>query len=218
MAEGTDPIGEIHTYGMDVKKREIYIHGCHGSFETEDPGVDYRMASSTIKNLRFLDSLSNSPILVHMHSVGGNWNDGMAIYDSIKLSKSWISILVYGQAESMSSIVLQAADSRIMMPNAHFMSHYGSSGWSQDYLSAQNAAKYEQTITDIMFDLYSENCINGKFFKEHYKIPTLEKVKGFLKRKLKSGDWYLCAHEAVYYGFADSVITSRKYGSIDSLK
>jgi len=213
----TDPIGEVHAYGVDVKKREIYIHGYHGSFE-EDPGVDYRMASYAIKNLRFLDSINNTPILVHMHSVGGNWNDGMAIYDAIKLSKSWVSVLVYGQAESMSSIVLQAADSRVMMPHAHFMSHYGSSGWSQDYLSAQNAAKYEQTIADIMFDIYAEKCMGGKFFKEHYKSATIEKVKGFLKRKLKSGDWYLGAHEAVYYGFADSVITSKKHGSIDSLK
>ena len=63
-----------------------------------------------------------------------------------------------------------------------------------------------------MLDIYSVNCTKGKFFKEHYKQPTEEKVKGFIK-KLKSGDWYL-SHEAVYYGFADSVITHRSYGSI----
>ena len=36
----------------------------------------------------------------------------------------------------------------------------------------------------------------------------MEKVKTFLYRKLKSGDWYISAEDAVYYGFADSIIDS----------
>ncbi len=213
----SDPIGEIHTYNVDLKNREVFLHGHHGQFE-EDPGVEYRMASTFIKNIRTLDALNNQPIVIHMHSVGGNWSDGMAIYDSISLCRSHVAILVYGQAESMSSVVMQAADLRVMMPNAYFMSHYGSTGWSQDYLSAQNAAKFEQSIANAMFDIYAEKCVHGKFFKEHYKLPTAEKVKAFLKRKLKSGDWYLNANEAVYYGFADGVVSGRKYENINSLK
>ena len=42
----------------------------------------------------------------------------MAIFDAIKICRSHVTILVYGQAESMSSIILQAADKRIMMPNS----------------------------------------------------------------------------------------------------
>jgi len=37
-------------------------------------------------------------------------------------------------------------------------------------------------------------------------------------RKLKDGDWYLDANEAVYYGLSDAVLESRKYPHIDSLK
>ncbi len=48
-----------------------------------------------------------------MHSVGGSWNDGMAIFDAIQLSKSYVTIISYGQAESMSSVILQAADKRV---------------------------------------------------------------------------------------------------------
>ena len=213
----SDPIGEIHTYGTDAKNREVYLHGCHGTFE-EDPGVEYRMATTFIKNIRSLDIINNQPIVVHMHSVGGNWSDGMAIYDAISLCRSHVAILTYGQAESMSSIILQAADLRVMMPNAYFMAHYGSSGYDGDYLSVQNASKFEQVMTDTMINIYAEKCIEGKFFREHYKSPTLDRVKGYLKRKLKSGDWYLNAHEAVYYGFADGVIASRKYENINSLK
>ena len=142
----------------------------------------------------------------------------MAIYDAIQMCRSHVTILVYGQAESMSSIILQAADLRVMTPNAHFMSHYGSGGFSTDYLSNQNGAKFDKAITNIMFDIYADSCVRGKFFKEHYKSPTEDKVKAYLQRKLKSGDWYLNAHESVYYGFADGVMGSRKLENIDKLK
>lgn len=207
----------LHLYNVDTKQREIYLHGQHGSFD-EDPGVDYRMATSFIKNIRALDASKSDPILIHMHSLGGNWGDGIAIFDAIKLCRSHVTMLVYGQAESMSSIILQAADTRVMMPSSYFMSHYGSSDCSGSYLDAQNWAKFEQVILEHMLDIYTEKCVKGKFFKEHYKQVTSDKVKGYIRRKLRSGDWYLNAHESVYYGFADAVITSKKYGSINSLK
>ena len=213
----SDPTGEIHSYGVDIRNREIYLHGQHGQFE-EDPGVEYRMATSFIKNIRQLESLKQDNILIHMHSVGGNWADGMAIYDAIKMSKSYITILAYGQAESMSSIILQAADYRAMMPNAYFMCHYGSSGGEADYLSAQNGVKFEKTLTASMFSIYADKCIRGKFFQEHYKDPKIEKIKGYLKRKLKLGDWYLNAHESVYYGFADIVMGTKRSTSIEKIK
>ena len=47
---------------------------------------------------------------------------------------------------------------------------------------------------------------------------TEEKVKNYLKRKLKDGDWYLDPHEAVFYGFADCVLTTKKCPTINSVK
>ena len=213
----TDVPGDIHAYGIDIKNREIYLHSYISNVE-EDPGVEYRMATTFIKNLRLLDSQSERHILIHMHSVGGEWNDGMAIYDAILLCRSYVTIIVYGQAESMSSIILQAADQRIMMPNAYFMCHFGSSENDGNFLDVQNFMKFENKTLDIMIDIYSEVATNGKFFKEHYKNVTQDKVKNYIKRKMKEGDWYLDSNETVYYGFADSVITSNTYGSINSLK
>ncbi len=60
-----------------------------------------------------------------------------------------------------------------------------------------------------MMDIYSNSCVDGKFFKDKYgSKPEVDKVKNFLYRKLKSGDWYITADEAVYYGFADEVINT----------
>jgi len=217
MTLSVDTISDVHTYGLDAKSREIYLHGYVANCE-EDPGVDYRMASNFIKNIRILDSMSNDPIFIHMHSIGGEWNDGMAMYDAISLAKSYVAIIVYGQAESMSSVLLQSADSRIMMPNAYFMSHFGSSMYSGNFLDAQNAAKYDLNVLDTMLDIYTESCVDGKFFKEHYDPLDEAKVRGFLRRKLKDGDWYLNANESVYYGLADCVLSTKKCPDINSLK
>ena len=114
----------------------------------------------------------------------GEWSDGMAIYDAIVMSKCYVTIIAYGQAESMSSIILQAADRRLMTPNTYFMSHYGSTAAGGEYQSVQNWVKYEKRICDIMLDIYSGSCIGGKFFKEKYgHKPDQEKVKTFLTKK-----------------------------------
>lgn len=213
----TEMVDAIHNYGIDPKNRELYLHGYVVNTE-EDPGIEYKMAATFYKNIRMLDTISNDPIIIHMHSLGGNWNDGMVIYDAIKLCKSHVTIIAYGQAESMSSIIFQAADKRVMMPNAYFMCHFGSSGYFGNYLDVQKAGVFHKKITEKMLDIYTESCVNGKYFKEHYTEPEYEKVKNYLKRKLKDGDWYLDANESVYYGFADMVLNHRKHKTIDSLK
>lgn len=199
---------DFHDYGANINTREIFLHNHYHAEDNQNPGVEYRMANSFIKNLRALDIRSNNPITIHMQSIGGEWTDGMAIFDAISMCRSYVTIIVYGQAESMSSIILQAADYRYMTPNAHFMSHYGSTDINTDYLSAMNCAHHEHRIADIMFNIYAKRCVDGQFFKDKFgKKPTEKQVKQFLIRKLKSGDWYLNAEESVYYGFADAIMT-----------
>lgn len=217
MTLNVDPISDVNSYGLDCRNREIYLHSYVGNMD-EDPGVDYRMAGTFYKNIRLLDSQNKKPILIHMHSIGGQCADGMVIFDAITICQSFVTILVYGQAESMSSVILQAADRRVMMPNAYFMCHYGSSGYEGNYKDVQKAADFEKRETEIMLDIYAEHMLESKYIKEKYTDPTHEKVKNLLKRKFKDGDWYLNAEEAVYHGFADHVINSRRYPTIDSLK
>ena len=167
------------------------------------------MSNTFLKNLRALELKSSSPIIIHMQSVGGEWSDGMVIYDAISMCRCHVTIVGYGQAESMSSIILQAGDTRYLTQNTYFMAHYGSTSAVGEYLSVQNWAKYEKHICEVMMDIYSNSCSGGKFFKDKYgPKPEVEKVKNFLYRKLKSGDWYITADEAVHYGFADEVINT----------
>ena len=167
------------------------------------------MSNTFIKNIRALEIKSDKPIIIHMQSVGGEWSDGMAIYDAIQMCRCHVTMIAYGQAESMSSIIFQSADTRLITPNTYFMSHYGSTAAGGGYLDVQNWVKYEKRICDTMIDIYAQSCVGGKYFKEKYgSSPDIEKVKTYLFRKLKSGDWYISAEDAVYYGFADEIIDS----------
>jgi len=208
-----DILHNFHDYCTDIKSREIFLHNYYD--HEENKGVEYRMASVFLKNLRALELSSNKNILVHLYSVGGEWNDCMAIYDSIYLSQSNITMVSYGQTESSSTIILQAATTRVLMPSTYFMVHYGSSGFHSHFLNVQNWNKYEKYVCDYMMDIYAERCVHGNFFKE--KNYTLDQVKKYLYKKFKDGDWYMTAEEAVYYGFADGVLGNRQYPSLDSL-
>ena len=141
-----DLLYDLHNYGANLDTREIFLHNYYTSGDDENPGVEYKMSNTFLKNLRALELKSDKPIIIHMQSVGGEWSDGMAIYDAITMSKCHITMIAYGQAESMSSIIFQAADSRLITPNTYFMSHYGSSAVGGHYLNVQNWIKYEKYI------------------------------------------------------------------------
>lgn len=206
-------LNDFHEYAACIKNREIFLHNYPDNYENQ--GVEYKMANIFLKNIRALNISSGKSILVHLFSIGGEWNDCMAMYDAIQFSNAYITMLGYGQIESASGILFQAAATRILMPNSYFMAHYGNSGVGGSYLDVQNWSKYEQYICDIMMTIYAEKCVAGKFFKA--KGYSIEQVKKFLYRKLKSGDWYLRPEEAVYYGFADGVLGDRYYPSLDQL-
>lgn len=200
---------DFHDYGANIATREIFLHNHYHTEDNQNPGVEYRMSNTFLKNLRALDMRSDQAITIHMQSIGGDWSDGMAIYDAISMCRSYVTIIAYGQASSMSSIILQAADYRALTPNTHFMCHFGSTDISMDYLSAMNYADYEKQMCDIMFNIYAKRCVDGKFFAEKFgKKPSEKQVKQYLIRKFKSGDWYMGANEAIYYGFADAVLNN----------
>tara|TARA_B100001778_G_C18579472_1_gene626712 strand:- start:526 stop:1197 length:672 start_codon:yes stop_codon:yes gene_type:complete len=203
-----DILYDYHNYSCNIASREIFLHNHYGSNDEENPGVEYKMSNTFIKNLRALDAKSSDQVTIHMHSVGGEWSDGMAIFDAITMSRCYVTIVAYGQVESMSSIIFQAADTRYITPNTYFMSHFGSTAAIGEYLSVQNLVKYEKQICDIMLSVYAKRCVEGNFFVEKYGKGASTKVKNYLSTKLKSGDWYITANEAVNYGFADKVVDS----------
>ena len=206
---------DIHNYAIDVDNREIYLHS-HFS-ESEEFGVDYRSAITFEKNLRYLNTLSLEPIMVHMHLPGGDWQDCLGIYDNIKTSKSPVCIVAYAKVESSSTVLLQAADLRILSPNTNFLIHYGSISVDNEHKAALSMVQWSEKESQKMIDIFTERCIDSRVFKEKNWKRTIAK-KHIVHQLATKRDWILTAEEAVDYGFADGILGSKKFPNIDYIK
>jgi ATP-dependent protease ClpP protease subunit len=207
----------IHSHGIDIQNREIYLHS-YLSDSGEEGGVDYRCAVTFEKNLRYLNLLSLEPILVHMHLPGGDWQDCLGMYDAIKASKAKVIILAYAKAESSSSVLLQAADLRILMPNTNVLIHYGSFSVDAEHSKAAAAGiQWNERECDKMIDVFTDRCMNSSICKEKNWKRMMAK-KHIVSQLANKCDWILTSEEALYYGFADGVLGSKKFPNIDYLK
>lgn len=207
-AKSEDPIFHLHEYDIDVASRHIYLMGIDRGYEAitdaegSEPGVDYVMANRFIRNLNICMRSSKDPIVIHMKTCGGDWVEGMAIYDAIKACPNPVTILAYGHARSMSSIILQAANKRVMMPNSYFMYHDGTIGqygtWKQFYSNAE----FFKGTREIMLDIYARAMqLNGEF-----KSKPLATIKTYLSQEMdKKEDVFLTAKGAVRKNLADEI-------------
>lgn len=208
---------EVHSQNIDVKNREVYLHS-YLSESDDEGGVDFRSAIVFAKNIRLLNIISADPILVHMHLPGGVWEDGLGIYDTIKSSKSKVCILAYAKVESASSIIFQAADKRVLMPNTHMLIHYGSLSIDDEHRAAKSTFEWSEKESLKMIDIFTEKCAQSPLIKEKKKWNKYIIKKHIMSQLANRSDWILDAEEAVHYGFADGVLGDRKFPTIDSLK
>jgi ATP-dependent Clp protease protease subunit len=208
-------ISEIHNHHINHLTREIYLHGYVDA--DEEPGVDYRMATSFIKNLHILGLQNSQNILVHMHTIGGSWSDGMAMFNAMRLAKTPVTIMGYAQASSMSGIVFQAADKRVLMPDCELMIHHGSIAVDDTTMAVKSAVDQNEKSCQRMLQIFAEKAVMGKYFKE--RKYSLKRAMTFIDQKIKqAGDWYLMPDEAVYYGFADGIFGEKGFETLAKIR
>ena len=206
---------DIHNININTKTREIYLHSSTDS--EEESGVEFRTTIAFIKNIRYLNSLSNEPILIHMHLPGGVWEDCMAIYDTIQSSPSKIYILAYAKVESASSIIFQAPCYRVMMPNSHMLIHYGSLSIENEHKAVMSSMHWSEKESNKMIEIFTNRCLSSPMVAEKNWKKFMVR-KHILAQLDNKSDWILNSDEAVYYGFADGVLGDKKFPTIDKLK
>jgi ATP-dependent Clp endopeptidase proteolytic subunit ClpP len=143
--------------------RTIYM-GSQTYIEGEESGTDHLMAEKMVKLLHILDSQApnaDKPINIIMNNPGGEVTHGMAIYDAIKLCKNHVTIKVIGQASSMGSIILQAADHRVMTENSKIVIHWGGVGVSSSNRNVYKNIDNIKTTDKWMVDMFLEK-VGGK--------------------------------------------------------
>lgn len=206
----------IHNYSIDIENREIFLHSHIMDCEDES-GVDYRCAITFEKNLRYLNLISNDPIIIHMHMPGGDWSDCLGIYDAIINSNAPIGCLAYAKAESASGVIFQAADLRILMPNSYVLIHYGSLSLDGEHKAAMSNIQWNEKEAKKMLDIFTEKASVSKMAKEKDWKKTAVK-KHIISQLSNKSDWILTAEEAVYYGFADGIYGQGSFVNVEAMK
>ncbi len=54
---------DLHNHCVNLNLRDIYLHSYYIKDDVDEPGVDYRQATTFIKNLHLLDQPPFKPIL-----------------------------------------------------------------------------------------------------------------------------------------------------------
>lgn len=219
-SDRSELIYDIHEFGLNHDTREIYLHGYIQADDANlsDPGVDYRMCSNFVKNLHILTAMdSKKPILIHMMTCGGCWNYGMAIHDAIAFCKNPVTILAYAHARSMSSIIIQAADYRVLMPNADFLVHFGTAEHSGDAMSVVAEGDQLKRANLRMLEIYADKVIDSKH--SSYLGKKKVAIQNLLRKIMNENrEWYMTPQEAIELNLIDAVLGDKGFESVVKLR
>lgn len=159
--------------------------------------VTDKSAAEVVEKLLYLDMLDHEKeITFYMSTPGGSISAGMSVYDTMKLIKAPVKVVVTGIAMSMGSILLSAAPKgrRFLFPSARVMIHQPlimgeMSGTAVDmHIQAIELERMREELNKILAEASGQ---------------SLEKIAADTDR-----DFFMTAQEAIEYGLADAIVTS----------
>lgn len=168
-----------------LKERKVFLWG-----EVSD-----KSARDVTEKLLYLEmEKPGEAITFYINTPGGSITAGMAIYDTMKLISSPITVVVTGMAASMGSILLCGAEKgkRLLYPHSRVLIH-------QPLISGQMIA----VAVDIHIQAREMERLRDELntiLAESSGQP-LEKIQKDTDR-----DFYMTAKEAIAYGLADAVV------------
>ena len=156
-------------------------------------GVDEEMLEVIQKGFHLM---RNSPITLKLSSGGGDVNAGLAICDIMHTHKHRVTVEVWGRAESMAAVILQAADIRKISSSSHIMIHQGVEEPAAD--TKKNIKAYLK-LSDNMDDI----CDSLVLRRIQKKFP---KYSWNQFRQETHFDIYFKAQEALKWNLVDKII------------
>ena len=168
-----------------LEQRKIFLWGA----------VTDETAKDITEKLLYLETVApGEPITFYINSPGGSITAGMAVYDTMKIVTSPITVVVTGMAASMGSILLSGAPKgrRLLYPHSRVLIHQPlisgrMVGPATDInIQAKEMEKLRAELNQILADASGQ---------------PLEKINQDTDR-----DFYLNAQEAIAYGLADRIV------------
>ena len=168
-----------------LEERKVFLWG----------DVSDKSAKEITEKLLYLESIDpGKDITFYINTPGGSITAGMAIFDTMKMISSQVSVVVTGMAASMGSILLSAAPKgrRYLYPHSRVMIHQPLISGRMVApavdinIQAEEMEKLRHELNQILADA------SGK---------PLDQVEQDTDR-----DFYLNAEEAIKYGLADEIV------------
>lgn len=166
-----------------LNKRKVFI--------TDE--ITPELCNEVIQQLMVLDEESQDEITVYINSPGGSVNDGLAVYDTIRMLNSPVNTVCMGLAASMGAILFLSGEKRFILPRSEIMIHDPSYGGGK--YTGQKPHEIQQQLDslmkkrDILCEIISERTGN-----------SLEEVC-----KRTASDSFFNAKEAIDFGLATDI-------------
>lgn len=135
-----------------------------------------------------------SEIVAYVNSIGGDAYQGAAMYNTLKRHKAMKTVNIDGAAFSAASLLVMAGDEILMAENAMMMIH---EPWGIQMGTAADLRSYADTLeklTGVYADTYASRSGQQR-----------DDVLAMMHEET----WFTAA-EAVEWGFADSVVGSKR--------
>jgi ATP-dependent Clp protease protease subunit len=182
--KGAAPVGLLIQRKF-LEQRKIFLWGA----------VTDETAKDITEKLLYLEATApGKDITFYINTPGGSITAGMAVYDTIRLITSPVTVVVTGMAASMGSILLSAAPKgrRLLYPHSRVLIHQPlisgrMIGPASDInIQAQEMEKLRAELNQILATASGQ---------------PLERINRDTDR-----DFYLTAREAIEYGLADRIV------------
>ena len=167
------------------QQRKIFLWGA----------VTDETAKDLTEKLLFLEASDpGKEIIFYINTPGGSITAGMAVYDTMQLITSPVTIVVTGMAASMGSILLSGAKKgrRLLYPHSRVLIH-------QPLISG----RFIGPATDINIQAQEMEKLRAELNQilAEASGQPLERITRDTDR-----DFYLNAKEAIEYGLADKIV------------
>jgi ATP-dependent Clp protease protease subunit len=168
-----------------IEQRKIFLWG---------PVTDESAKDITEKLLYLEAEGPGKEIFFYINTPGGSITAGMAVYDTMQLISSPITVIVNGMAASMGSILLSGAPKgrRLLFPHSRVLIH-------QPLISG----RFSGPASDINIQAQEMEKLRSELnlILARASGQPLERINQDTDR-----DFYLTATEAIAYGLADRVV------------
>ena len=168
-----------------LEQRKIFLWGA----------VTDETAKDLTEKLLYLEATApGKDITFYINTPGGSITAGMAVYDTIQLITSPVTVVVTGMAASMGSILLSAARKgrRLLYPHSRVLIH-------QPLISGRMIGPASD-INILALEMEKLRAELNQILATASGQP-LERINRDTDR-----DFYLTAREAIEYGLADRIV------------